>query len=149
MCRLGVRWMLSSLMVKYWLLPSPNSLIRVHTQLVSLPYTIYHALTMVYVSNDEFWPRECLHGTRKCNRPCLFHSPSMCSIHLVYCMMVYSIHWMYLCVPVVFDDGDERTLKRSSLCLKGGRHFDKSEVSSLISSHTHWLVTNKRNAQCD
>jgi hypothetical protein len=28
----------------------------------------------------------------------------------------------------VFDDGDERTLKRSSLCLKGGRHFDKSEV---------------------
>ena len=29
----------------------------------------------------------------------------------------------------VFDDGDERTLKRSSLCLKGGRHFDKSEVS--------------------
>jgi hypothetical protein len=27
----------------------------------------------------------------------------------------------------VFDDGDERTLKRSSLCLKGGRHFDKSE----------------------
>jgi hypothetical protein len=29
---------------------------------------------------------------------------------------------------VVFDDGDERTLKRSSLCLKGGRHFDKSEV---------------------
>lgn len=28
---------------------------------------------------------------------------------------------------VVFDDGDERTLKRSSLCLKGGRHFDKSE----------------------
>ena len=34
------------------------------------------------------------------------------------------------CPPVhraVFDDGDERTLKRSSLCLKGGRHFDKSE----------------------
>ena len=29
--------------------------------------------------------------------------------------------------PLVFDDGDERTLKRSSLCLKGGRHFDKSE----------------------
>ena len=27
----------------------------------------------------------------------------------------------------VFDDGDERTLKRSSLCLKGGRHFHESE----------------------
>ena len=36
----------------------------------------------------------------------------------------------------VFDDGDERTLKRSSLCLKGGRHFDKSEVSHQR-SHTH------------
>lgn len=29
--------------------------------------------------------------------------------------------------PAVFDDGDERTLKRSSLCLKGGRHFHESE----------------------
>ena len=27
----------------------------------------------------------------------------------------------------MFDDGDERTLKRSSLCLKGGRHFHESE----------------------
>ena len=34
----------------------------------------------------------------------------------------------HLPTPAVFDDGDERTLKRSSLCLKGGRHFDKSEV---------------------
>lgn len=29
----------------------------------------------------------------------------------------------------VFDDGDERTLRRTSLCLKGGRHFNESEVS--------------------
>ena len=29
---------------------------------------------------------------------------------------------------IVFDDGDERTLKRSSLCLKGGRHYSESEV---------------------
>ena len=29
----------------------------------------------------------------------------------------------------VFDDGDERTLKRSSLVLKGGRHYHESEVS--------------------
>lgn len=28
----------------------------------------------------------------------------------------------------VFDDGDERTLRRTSLCLKGGRHFNESEV---------------------
>ena len=28
----------------------------------------------------------------------------------------------------VFDDGDERTLKRSSLVLKGGRHYHESEV---------------------
>ena len=30
-------------------------------------------------------------------------------------------------IHTVFDDGDERTLKRSSLCLKGGRHFHESE----------------------
>uniref|UniRef100_A0A674MTI5 Uncharacterized protein n=1 Tax=Takifugu rubripes TaxID=31033 RepID=A0A674MTI5_TAKRU len=29
-----------------------------------------------------------------------------------------------------FDDGDEKTLRRSSLCLKGARHFAESEVSS-------------------
>lgn len=28
----------------------------------------------------------------------------------------------------VFDDGDEKTLRRSSLCLKGERHFAESEV---------------------
>ena len=33
-----------------------------------------------------------------------------------------------LCCCVVFDDGDERTLKRSSLVLKGGRHYQESEV---------------------
>uniref|UniRef100_A0A3B3QRD0 Tudor domain-containing protein n=1 Tax=Paramormyrops kingsleyae TaxID=1676925 RepID=A0A3B3QRD0_9TELE len=32
---------------------------------------------------------------------------------------------------VVFDDGDEKTLRRSSLCLKGARHFAESEVSLL------------------
>lgn len=31
----------------------------------------------------------------------------------------------------MFDDGDERTLRRSSLCLKGERHFNESEVSTL------------------
>ena len=29
---------------------------------------------------------------------------------------------------VVFDDGDEATLKRSSLCLKSGKHFAESET---------------------
>ncbi|XP_020040715.1 AT-rich interactive domain-containing protein 4A isoform X2 [Castor canadensis] len=29
---------------------------------------------------------------------------------------------------VVFDDGDERTLRRTSLCLKGERHFAESET---------------------
>lgn len=29
---------------------------------------------------------------------------------------------------VVFDDGDERTLRRTSLCLKGERHFNESET---------------------
>ncbi|OTF82683.1 RBB1NT domain containing protein [Euroglyphus maynei] len=28
---------------------------------------------------------------------------------------------------VVFDDGDEATLKRSSLCLKSGKHYSESE----------------------
>lgn len=29
----------------------------------------------------------------------------------------------------MFDDGDEKTLRRTSLCLKGERHFAESEVS--------------------
>ncbi|XP_017464305.1 PREDICTED: AT-rich interactive domain-containing protein 4A-like, partial [Rhagoletis zephyria] len=29
---------------------------------------------------------------------------------------------------VVFDDGDERTLKRTSLCLKSGKHFAESDT---------------------
>jgi len=37
---------------------------------------------------------------------------------------------MWLCAAV-FDDGDENTLRRSKLCLKGSRHFMKSEVSNL------------------
>lgn len=32
----------------------------------------------------------------------------------------------------VFDDGDEKTLRRSSLCLKGARHFAESEASSAL-----------------
>ena len=33
------------------------------------------------------------------------------------------------CCDAVFDDGDENTLRRSKLCLKGSRHFIKSDVS--------------------
>lgn len=29
----------------------------------------------------------------------------------------------------MFDDGDEKTLRRSSLCLQGEKHFHESEVS--------------------
>ena len=36
-----------------------------------------------------------------------------------------------LCAAV-FDDGDEETLRRSKLCLKGSRHFMKSEVSFVL-----------------
>lgn len=29
----------------------------------------------------------------------------------------------------MFNDGDERTLRRTQLCLKGDKHFEESEVS--------------------
>lgn len=45
---------------------------------------------------------------------------------LQFTLDTFSHHLLSPCV--VFDDGDERTLKRSSLCLKGARHFDKSET---------------------
>lgn len=35
---------------------------------------------------------------------------------------------MFHLSSTVFDDGDEETLRRSKLCLKGDRHFMKSEV---------------------
>ena len=48
--------------------------------------------------------------------------------------------WLSL-ISAVFDDGDEKTLRRSSLCLKGARHFAESEASpahaSVPHSYTH------------
>jgi len=38
------------------------------------------------------------------------------------------ITFLYAFPLLVFDDGDERTLRRTSLCLKGERHFNESEV---------------------
>ena len=35
----------------------------------------------------------------------------------------------------VFDDGDERTLRRTMLCLKGEKHFVESEVSFIKKFH--------------
>ena len=37
---------------------------------------------------------------------------------------------------VVFDDGDENTLRRTQLCLKGEKHFVKSEVSYVVGYRT-------------
>uniref|UniRef100_A0A8D1L836 AT-rich interaction domain 4B n=1 Tax=Sus scrofa TaxID=9823 RepID=A0A8D1L836_PIG len=41
---------------------------------------------------------------------------------------------------VVFDDGDEKTLRRSSLCLKGERHFAESEVSNHLMINTRFCI---------
>ena len=41
-----------------------------------------------------------------------------------------------VCVSAVFDDGDEKTLRRSSLCLKGARHFAESEASHPVNTTT-------------
>lgn len=40
---------------------------------------------------------------------------------------------LIVCFSAVFDDGDEKTLRRSSLCLKGARHFAESEASIVLS----------------
>ena len=48
---------------------------------------------------------------------------------------------------IVFDDGDERTLKRSSLVLKGGRHYQESEVSRAACAyhvHTYMYVHDRK-----
>lgn len=44
----------------------------------------------------------------------------------------------FLAFILVFDDGDERTLRRTSLCLKGERHFAESEVR--WTSTESWVV---------
>lgn len=44
----------------------------------------------------------------------------------------FQLHFVMLLA--VFDDGDERTLRRTSLCLKGERHFNESEVGEIILS---------------
>jgi hypothetical protein len=44
---------------------------------------------------------------------------------------VYLNYITVLLFLLVFDDGDERTLRRSQLCLKGEKHFIESEVRSV------------------
>ncbi len=44
------------------------------------------------------------------------------------CACVRACVCVFLCLSV-FDDGDEKTLRRTSLCLKGERHFAESEVN--------------------
>lgn len=44
-------------------------------------------------------------------------------------------------MSAVFDDGDEKTLRRSSLCLKGARHFAESEVSIVLSIFLCYIFT--------
>ncbi|KAF7487597.1 AT-rich interactive domain-containing protein 4A [Sarcoptes scabiei] len=47
---------------------------------------------------------------------------------------------------VVFDDGDEATLKRSSLCLKSGKHYSESEsLDQLPLTHPEHFVHPVRN----
>ena len=48
------------------------------------------------------------------------------------CECLKSLLFFYL---PVFDDGDEKTLRRTSLCLKGERHFAESEVCVCSSIH--------------
>lgn len=52
----------------------------------------------------------------------------------VYCgLLAYIQHPNGLSLmSAVFDDGDEKTLRRSSLCLKGARHFAESEVRIVL-----------------
>ena len=51
-------------------------------------------------------------------------------------------------ISAVFDDGDEKTLRRSSLCLKGARHFAESEASPchvfVLHSDTHPQLSLRR-----
>lgn len=51
-----------------------------------------------------------------------------------------------VCLFSVFDDGDEKTLRRTSLCLKGERHFAESEVRSPPTTHTHTSVSRRGSA---
>ena len=41
---------------------------------------------------------------------------------------------------LVFDDADERTLRRTQLCLKGDKHFMESEVRCIFFNNSHFLV---------
>lgn len=50
-----------------------------------------------------------------------------CNSTAVYCRH-YGLISDQLLFFAVFDDGDEKTLRRTSLCLKGERHFAESEV---------------------
>lgn len=60
---------------------------------------------------------------------------SMCDVCVCVCVDSWPTYSsLIVClISAVFDDGDEKTLRRSSLCLKGARHFAESEASIALS----------------
>ena len=51
--------------------------------------------------------------------------------HTLYSGLVVCTNMAGDTIVTVFDDGDECTLRRSSLCLQGARHFKESQVQPL------------------
>lgn len=71
---------------------------------------------------------------------CVLESVLNCMINsrLVLSVWAHFLLTCFLAFILVFDDGDERTLRRTSLCLKGERHFAESEVR--WTSTESWVV---------
>ena len=70
-----------------------------------------------------------------------------CTFHTLHCVCICGKFVSVVVCLVVFDDGDERTLKRSSLVLKGGRHYQESEVRRAACAyhvHTYMYVHDRK-----
>lgn len=77
---------------------------------------------------------KCVAGQDKCVR----NGWNECVYRRLFISSGLISHYLYFILFVVFDDGDEKTLRRSSLCLKGARHFAESEVN--LFTRRDWLV---------
>lgn len=104
---------------------------------MSIPEVSERGLYLCCNNQSDFSLLE-LHKKRVLNRNILNMYMGVTEAFL-YVVLWSKILHLWFIFSAVFDDGDEKTLRRSSLCLKGARHFAESEVCVCVYIiYIHW-----------
>lgn len=95
----------------------------------------------MYVSDDAFRPRDCLHAMHQCNWPCLFRSPSMRSNQLVYS---YRLPCNCTCTYCVTSSCMSYYRQPTAYSLTGAHSIKHWTTNSHLTSTVNWIHTRYR-----